>query len=109
MTYFIGLCMAVISSLLCQWILKHTYSDFDWVYIEDSDSEEGILRRKDWNKKLTVKRWYILSIWFICGLLSVASLVVPLILALIVAMNQCYGEWHFKVDSKIARWLNEEL
>jgi hypothetical protein len=104
--YLIGLGMAVISSLLCQWILKHTYSDYDWVYLEDSDSKE---ERKDWNKKLTVRRWYILSIWFICGLLSVASLVVPLILAVIVAMNQCNGEWHFKLDSKIARWLNEEL
>ena len=104
----IGLGMAVISALLCQWIFKHTYSDYVWVSLEEPDSK-GNWIRKDWNKKLTVKRWVIISIWFVCGLLSVVSLIIPLILAVVVAMQQDRGAWHFKCDTKITRWLNEEL
>ena len=108
MSYLIGLGMAVISALLCHWILKHTYSGYDYVSLEEPDSK-GNWNRKDWNEKLTVKRWIIISIWFVCGLLSVVSLVVPLILAVIVALQQSYGDWYFKCDTKITRWLNEDL
>lgn len=108
MSYLIGLGMAVISALLCQWILKHTYSGYDWVSLEKPDSK-GNWNRKDWNEKLTVRRWVIISIWFVCGLLSVVSLVVPLMLAVIVALQQSFGDWYFKCDTKIIRWLNEEL
>lgn len=108
MSYLIGLCMAVISALLCHWILNHTYSDYDWVSLEKPDSK-GNWNIKDWNKKLAVKRWIIILIWFVCGLLSVASLVVPLLLAVIVALQQSSGDWYFKCDTKITRWLNEEL
>ena len=108
MGYLIGLGMAVISALLCHWILKHTYSGFDWISLEKPDSK-GNRSRKDWNERLAVRRWVIILIWFVCGLLSVVSLVVPLILAGIVALQQSCGDWYFKCDTKITRWLNEEL
>ena len=32
-----------------------------------------------------------------------------IIFAVVVAMQQYCGAWHFKCDTKITRWLNEEL
>lgn len=97
------LAFGVCCALLCHWIVRHTYEDWDWEEF-DKPTEEGIRRKKVWNVKLTLPRYVYILLWVICTVFAPIAVVCPLILAYTVRRQHQDYDWHFECENKLWKW-----
>lgn len=102
MAGFLWLAYGVCCALLCHWMIRHTYSDYEW-------EGYGCPRKKVWTKKLQFPRWTYILLWLFCiGLLPLAILA-PIILAFTIAIRHSEGEWRFQCENKFVNWLTKKV
>ena len=115
MVHLIILAFGVCMALLCHWMIRHTFVDWDWEDFEDPASGDRI-RKKVWCKKLSVPRWVYILLWLVCLLLVPLSFFAPIVLACHIAVECGDKNWHFQCESKawkllirIKNWFVKEV
>ena len=104
----IGLAFGVCSALLCHWMIRHTYVDWEWVELEQPE-EEGSRRKKVWNRTLQLPRWVYILIWVSCILLSLVAVIVPIAVGLYLWMQSDIEGWKFIHNSKFLGWFTKKV
>lgn len=95
-----GVCMA----LLCHWMIRHTYEDWDWEEF-DKPTDDGIRRKKVWNVKLSLPRYLYILLWLFCIILAPISFIPPIVLANIIWAKHSDLDWHFHCESILWKWM----
>lgn len=91
-----GVCCA----LLCHWMIRHTYEDWDWEEF-DKPTADGIRRKKVWNVKLALPRYQYILLWIFCVVFAPIAIICPIVLANIIRYRHQDQDWYFHCECKI--------
>ena len=109
MIHIIFLIGGVCCALLCHWMIRHTYEGYTFEDTSELNSFGQPKKRKVWNKKVVLPRWFYILIWLFCILLAPMSIIAPIVVVYFIAAACRYGEVHFIYTNKFIEWLKKEV
>ena len=93
-------------ALLCHWMIRHTYQEFELEELAEKDPKHGWKRyNRIWTGKLKVPRWKYILLWVCCLGFAPAALLLPILVALSIFIQHQKEEWHFSCKGMVWRWL----
>lgn len=98
------LAFGVCCALLCHWMIRHTYEDWDWQEY-DKPTDDGRRREKIWNVKLLLPRYVYILLWLLCIILAPIAIACPIAIASIIRSNVSSGDWHFHCENRLWKWV----
>ena len=108
MIHIIILIGGVCCALLCHWMVRHTFS----YRLEDTGGLDWMRRpdkRKVWDKKVTLPRWYYILLWGFCILLAPVAIVAPIVAGFAIGISQSDGAVRFVYTNRFIEWLKKEV
>lgn len=102
------LAFGVCCALLCHWMIRHTYVDYEWVKLENPDKDGGT-HEKVWNKRLQLPRWVYILLWVFCLGLFPVAVIVPIVLGAFLLMKGDTEGWKFIHSNKFISWFTKKV
>lgn len=99
-----GVCCA----LLCHWMIRHTFTEYEWVELEEPAKDGGTLE-KVWNEKLQLPRWVYILIWVFCIILSPIAFIAPIVVGSYLIIKCDLEGWKFIYNNKVIGWLTRKV